>query len=129
MPIITTAAILALVSTLANKGLEKAFENVGEEVSDGALDWLKGLFTKKGKQKNILSELKENPDSKAHQNAAKSMIEISLEDNLKAKKFLEEIISKINNNSKINISNSKNINTGDVNSKGGNIQIGDKYGD
>ncbi len=128
MPVITTAAITALVTTLANKGLEKAFENVGEKVSDGAIDWLKGLFTKKGKPKKVLTELKEKPDSKARQNAARSVIDISLEDNPNAEKFLEEIISKINNN-KTNITKSKNVNTGNINSQGGNIQIGDKYGD
>lgn len=129
MPVITTAAIIALVTTLANKGLEKAFENVGEEVSNEAIDWLKGLFTKKGKPKKVLKKLKENSDSKARQNAAKSVIDISLEDNPNAEKFLEEIISKIHINSKTDISKSKNVNTGNINSQGGNIQIGDKYGD
>lgn len=128
MPLITTAAVTALITTLANKGLEKAFENVGEDVSDGAMDWLKSLFTKKGKPKKVLTELKEKPESIARQNAAKSLIDISLEDNPKASSFLEEIISKLDGSSEIKISNSKNVNTGNLNSQGGDIQIGDKYG-
>ena len=129
MAIITTAAVTALVITLANKGLEKAFENVGEKVSDGAIDWVRGIFTKKGKTKKVLTDLKENPESEARQNAAKSVIEISLEENPQAKIFLEEIISKINSISNTNISKSKNVNTGNISSVSGNIQIGDKYGE
>tara|TARA_R110000764_G_scaffold95067_5_gene178873 strand:- start:68 stop:457 length:390 start_codon:yes stop_codon:yes gene_type:complete len=128
MPLITTAAVTTLVTTLANKGLEKAFENIGEEVSDGAMDWLKSLFTKKGKPKNVLTKLKEKPKSIARQNAAKSLIDISLEDNPMASSFLEEIISKLDGSSELKISNSKNVNTGNLNSQGGDIQIGDKYG-
>src|SRR5690606_18670205 len=116
MAIITTAAVTALVITLANKGLEKAFENVGEKVSDGAIDWVRGIFTKKGKTKKVLTDLKENPESEARQNAAKSVIEISLEENPQAKIFLEEIISKINSISNTNISKSKNVNTGNISS-------------
>ena len=129
MPLITTAAVTTLVTTLANKGLEKAFENFGEEVSDGAIDWLKSIFTKNGKPKKVLVDLKEKPDSPARQNAAKSLIEIALEDNPNSKGFLEEIISKLNQSSRVKISNSKNVNTGNINSQGGDIQIGDKYAD
>lgn len=128
MPVITTAALTTLVVHLAKKGFEKAFENVGEKVSDKSISWLKSIFTKNGKEVKELEELEKKPESKARQNAARSLIEISLEDNPEAKSHLEEILTKLSSGNTL-IQNSKNVNLGNIDSNGGDIQIGDRNGD
>ena len=100
MSIITTAALTALATTLANKGLESAFENVGEKISDGAISW---------------------------QEVVKGIIENSIEDNEQNLNFLKEIIQILPKDNVI--SNYKNVNTGSIESKGGDVQIGDNYGE
>lgn len=124
---ITTAAITLLGKHLAEKGIEKAFDTSVEEVSKNAVNWIIKLFKKGGKANNDLQELQEKPESHARLNAVKAVIERELEDNPEAEKYLQEIYSKVLNVSS-NISNSKNVNTGTINSGGGNIQIGDNYG-
>lgn len=124
---ITTTALVLLGKHLAEKGLEKAFETTAEEVSKNAVNWIKGLFTKNGKVRPELIELQEKPDSTARLNAVKAVIEKDLEDNPESEKYLTEIYNKVLN-SNPNIKNSKNINTGSINSGGGNIQLGDNYG-
>jgi hypothetical protein len=43
---ITTTALILLGKHLAEKGLEKAFETTGEEVTKNAVNWVKNLFKK-----------------------------------------------------------------------------------
>ncbi|GAB5472403.1 MAG: hypothetical protein Mars2KO_05020 [Maribacter sp.] len=124
MPIITTAALTALITTLANKGLESAFENVGEKVSDGAVNWFKSLLYKDGKPKKALKELQENPTEEDKQAIVKAIVENSIDDNPDYVNYLKEIISVLPKNT---IQKYKNINTGNIDSKGGDIHIGDKY--
>lgn len=124
---ITSTALVLLGKHLAEKGLEKAFDTTVGEVSKNAIDWIKGLFTNKDKVKTELIELQEKPDSTARLNAVKAIIEKELEDNPASEQYLIEIYNKVLN-SNISINNSKNINTGSVNSSGGNIQLGDNYG-
>lgn len=126
MPIITTATITALVTTLASKGLESAFENAGEKVSDGAIGWIRKLFYKNGNPKKALKELQENPSKTDKQEIVKAIIENSIEDNEQNLNFLKEIIQIMPKENVI--TNYKNINTGSIDSKGGDIQIGDNYG-
>lgn len=124
---ITTTALVLLGKHLAEKGLEKAFETTGEEVSKNAVNWIKNLFKKDNQIRNELVELQQKPESTARLNAVNAVIERELEDNPEAEKYLQEIFNKILNvNSKI--ANSKNVNTGTLNSGGGNIQLGDNYG-
>lgn len=124
---ITSTALLLLGKQLAQKGLEKAFETTAVEVSKNAVNWVKNLFTKDGKTKNELIELQEKPDSPARLNAVKAIIEKDLEDNPESEKYLQEIYNKVLNTNS-SIKNSKNINTGTINSGGGSIQLGDNYG-
>lgn len=124
---ITTAAVVLLARQLAEKGLEKVFETTGEEVSKNAINWLKGLFNKDGKVASELTELQQKPESPARLNAVKAIIERDLEDNPDADPYFKEIYQKVFN-STANFTNSKNINTGTLNSKGGNIHLGDNYG-
>jgi hypothetical protein len=124
MPIITTTALTSFVTILAKKGLEKAFETGGEKISEGAYSWIKSLFYKGNEPKNILKELQQNPGDNEKISNAAAIINNSLEDNPQFELFLKEIISKI---PKIenNISNSKNVVIGNVDTNGGNFMNGD----
>ena len=127
MPIITTIALTTFLTQLATKGLEKAFETGGEKVSEGAYNWIKSLFYKDNQPKKILKELQEDPHNIEKLSNATAIINNSLEDNPQFEIFLKEIIEKL---PKIEntISNSKNVNTGNINTKGGDFRIGDNYG-
>ncbi|OYQ48673.1 hypothetical protein CHU92_00580 [Flavobacterium cyanobacteriorum] len=124
MPIVTTAAITGLLTTLATKGLEKAFETSGEKISEGALAWLKSLFYKNNEPKSSLKTLQDNPENMEAISNATAIINNSIEDNPEFIKYLEEAIhkfSKVENS----ITNSKNVITGNVNTGGGNFINGD----
>lgn len=124
---ITTTAIALLAKHLAEKGLEKMFDTSVDELSKGAIVWLKSLFMTDGKVKNELVELQEKPDSQARLNSVKAIVEKDLEDNPESEKHLMDIYNKVLSKG-IKIVNSKNINTGNINSGGGNIQLGDNNG-
>lgn len=124
---ITATALVLLGKHLAEKGLEKAFETTGEEISKKTVNWIMNLFKKDGKEKEELIELREKPDSPARLNAVKAIIERDLEENPDAENYLQEIYNKILNVNS-NVTNSKNVNTGSLNSGGGSIQLGDNYG-
>ena len=121
--IITTAIVTSLLLKLGEKGLEKAFETGGEKVSEGAINWIKGLFFKDGEPKKALKELQEEPNNTNKQEIVKSIIENSIEDNADNLKYFEELIKK-NPNIENTISNSKNVVTGNINA-GGNSIVGD----
>lgn len=126
MPIITTTALTLLVTQLATKGIEKLIETGSEKITEDSYNWIKSLLYKDNKPKKVLKELENNPENIENQNIVKAIIENSIEDNPKFKEYLEEIIQKTGN-IQTNIKNSKNINTGTINSGGGNVQIGDRY--
>lgn len=124
MPIITTAAVTAFLTTLAQKGFDKAFETGGEKVSEDAYNWIKSLFYKNSEPKKILKELQENPENVESLSNAAAIINNSIEDNPQFEAYFKEIIEKM---SKIEntISNSKNTVTGNINTGGGNFINGD----
>jgi hypothetical protein len=124
---ITMAVITPFLIELGKKGIEKFSEKGFEKVSDRAINWFKTLFFKDDKPKKALLELQENPEDKEKQNIAKAIIENSIEDNPEFEKFLKEILEKL---PKIEntITNSKNVNSGNVNTGGGSFRIGDDYG-
>lgn len=124
---ITVAVITPFLIELAKKGIEKFSEKGFENVSDGAINWLKTLFFKDEKPKKALLELQENPESQENQNIAKAIIENSIEDNPEFENHLKEILEKLPK-VEITISNSKNVNTGNVNTGGGDFRLGDSYG-
>lgn len=126
MPIITTAALTALITTLANKGLESAFEKAGEKLSDGAINWIKSLLYKDGKPKKALKELQENPNMEQKQVIVKAIVENSIDDNPTYLNFLKEIVENLPSNQNTSISY-KNVNTGQIDTKGGDVHIGDKH--
>ena len=124
MPIITAAAVTLFLTTLAQKGLDKAFETGGEKVSEGAYNWIKSLFYKNNEPKKILKELQEDPQNLEKRNNATAIIKNSIEDDLQFQAYLEEIIRKMSKNANT-ISNSKNVITGNINTGGGNFINGD----
>lgn len=121
------AIITPFLLELGKKGIEKFTEKGFESVSEDAISWFKSLFFKDDKPKKVLLELHEDPGNKEKLNIVKAIIENSLEDNLKYVNFLKAIIEKM---PKIEntISYSKNVNTGNVNTRGGDFRIGDDYG-
>ncbi len=127
MPIIT-AAITVFLTTLAQKGLDKAFETGSEKVSEDAYNWIKSLFYKNEEPKKNLKDLQKDPQNKEKLSNAVAIIENSIEDDPKLEVYLKEILEKLPNIENT-ISNSKNVNTGNVNIEGGNFRIGDNYGD
>lgn len=124
---ITMAIITPFLIELGKKGIEKFTEKGFESVSESAIHWFKSLFFKDDKPKKALLELQENPLDKEKQNIAKAIIENSIEDNPEFNNYLKELIEKL---PKIEntISNSKNVNTGNINTGGGSFRIGDDYG-
>jgi hypothetical protein len=129
MAIITTAAITALVTSLAKKGLEKAFETTGEKLTEGALVWLKSVFYDVDKPKPMVEDLIQNPDSEARRKAIESIVNIDLEDHPQNEKFLHEVYEKIKSSeTNTSVINSKNVNTGNINTGGGSFHIGDSNG-
>ena len=124
---ITIAATTKIVSYLAGKAFEEAFETTVGEFTQDSIDWLKTIFFKNNSQpKEVLENLQNKPDSPARRTAAVAAIESELEDNPQGEKYLIELVNAIEakSGSNINISNSKNINTGTIHSSG-NVTFGD----
>jgi len=121
----TTAAIATIVSHLAGNAFEKAFDTTVGEFTKDSIHWLKGIFFKDDKPKEVLEQLREKPDSPARQDAAKALIAVALEDNPDDAKWLKEIVQVIEAKSGSTfINHSKNVNTGSIKA-GGNAIIGD----
>ena len=124
---ITIAATTKIVSYLAEKAFEEAFETTVGEFTQDSIDWLKTVFFKNnGQPKEVLENLQNKPASLARRNAAVAAIESELEDNPQGEKYLMELVKAIEakSDSNTNISNSKNVNTGTIHSNG-NITFGD----
>lgn len=130
MPILTTATIAVIypfLIELAKKSAEKVVDTSTEKITEESINWLKSLFFKNNEPKNSLKELIINPENLERQNDIKAVIENSIEDNPENEKFLEELINKLPKTQTF-INKSKNVNTGNVNTRGGNFRIGDDYG-
>lgn len=121
------AVITPFLIELGKKGIEKFSEKGFESVSEGAINWFKSLFFKNDKPKKALLELQENPENMEKQNIARAIIENSLEDHPEFEIHLKEILDKLPKVENT-ISNSKNVNTGNVNTGGGDFRLGDNYG-
>jgi t-SNARE complex subunit (syntaxin) len=128
MPVVTTVALTALLSTIAQKGLDKAFETGIENISEDAYNWFKSLFYKRNSEpKTILKELQTDYKNPKKLSNAVAIINNSLDDNPEFEIFFKEImdnIPKVENT----INNSKNVNIGNVNTNGGDFRLGDNYG-
>lgn len=125
--ILSTTALAALypfLINLAEKGVETVVETGVEQFTLGSVNWLKSLFFKENKPKKALKELMDEPKSIEKQNAIKTLVENSIEDNPENEIYLKELLEKL---PKIenHISNSKNVITGNINTGGGNFINGD----
>jgi len=131
-PLTTSAMITSIVAYLGGRlSKDKSINNFISEFSEATVNWIKPLFLKEDStEKEIIKNLKEKPDSEARKGAVESAIKVGLEDTPEAKDYLKEIFEKISNKEggKIvnNITNSKNVNTGNVNTGGGDFRIGDE---
>jgi benzoyl-CoA reductase/2-hydroxyglutaryl-CoA dehydratase subunit BcrC/BadD/HgdB len=129
-PVTTTAMIGTVVGYLAKKFSDsKSFQDFTNDFSDSVVKWIKPIFLKEDeKPKEVLENLQKKPDSQPRQDAVKAAIATELEDNPNANKLLEEMIATINKKKaegkSISISNSKNVNTGNINA-GGSVIFGD----
>ena len=124
---VTMAIITPFLIELGKKGIEKFTEKGFESVSESAINWIKSLFFKDDKPKKALIELQANPENKEKQNIAKALIESSIEDNPEFETHLKELLEKLPKVENT-ITNSKNVNTGNVNTGGGDFRLGDNYG-
>ena len=131
-PITTTAMIGTVVGYLAKKLADsKTFQDFTNEFSDAVVKWIKPIFLKEDNSpKEVLENLKKKPESSVRQDAAKAAIAINLEDNSDAEKLIAEMTTIINKKKEagesVSISNSKNVNTGNI-TAGANVTLGDNY--
>jgi hypothetical protein len=121
---ITMAVITPFLIELAKKGFDKFSEKGIESISEGTIGWIKSLFFKDGKPKKALLELQENSENKEKQNIAKAIIENSIEDNPEFMANLKELVEKLPKVENT-ITCSKNVITGNINTRGGNFINGD----
>ena len=124
LTISSLAVLYPFLIEMAKKGAEKIVETSSENLTSGSIKWIKSLFFKDNEPKNALKNLIVEPENEQNQIDVKTIIENSIEDNPEFKKYLKEILQnlpKINNE----ITKSKNIITGNVNTGGGNFINGD----
>lgn len=123
---VTITAISTLISYWGGKAFDKVFDTTVDEFTKGSVHWLKSLFFKDSKPKEVLEKFEEKPESIARQNAIKATLESELEDNPEAEKYIMELVKaiEVKSGNGIIISNSKNVNTGSI-SAGGSVITGD----
>jgi hypothetical protein len=123
---VSLTAITTLLAYWGGKAFDKAFDTAAGEFTKDSVKWLKSLFFKADKPTEALEKYEEKPDSVPRQNAIKAAIETGLEDNPEAEAYLLELAKAIEakGGNNTTISNSKNVNTGNITS-GGHTIIGD----
>ena len=133
MPVATTSVMIgAIVTYLGNKlAKNESVNSFFDDFSEATVNWIKPLFIEEDdKPTRSFEKFSTNPNSVSKQDVLKSTLESELEDNPEAEKYIKEIFEKISQTeegAKIinNISNSKNVNTGNVNTGGGDFRLGD----
>jgi len=133
MPAVPTSAMIgAIVTFLGNKlAKNESVNSFFDDFSEATVNWIKPLFIKDDDTPTrSLEKFSTNPNSESKQALLKATLESELEDNPEAEQYIREIYEKISQSeegAKIinNISNSKNVNTGNVNTGGGDFHLGD----
>lgn len=127
----TSVMIGAIVTYLRNKLVkEESVNSFFDDFSEATVNWIKPLFIKEDDTPTrSLEKFKENPNSEARQNLWKATLESELEDDSKVEKYIKEIFEKISQLEEgatiiNNISNSKNVVTGNISTQG-DVNIGD----
>jgi len=131
-PVTLTVMISSFVAYLGSKIQNN--EPISKFISDfsqATIDWIKPIFLKEdGSETDISLEFSKKPDSPIRRRALESAIEMKLEDEPEGKLFIEEIfqsLSKKDDGQKAiaTVIASKNVNTGNVNTGGGDFILGD----
>lgn len=117
-------AVASLITQVATKGIEQVFASSVDKVTSDSIEWFKSLFYKDGKPKKIMEELERDPTNEQKISNAKSIIQNSLEDNPEFEHYLKELLDKLPKVEN-NVSGSKNVITGNINTGGGNFINGD----
>jgi hypothetical protein len=103
--------------------LKKGVESIASESGKGLWKWISEKF-KKGDREKDLEALKQKPDDARLQGKAESILESILRDNPTLVQELVKLMEPLKDELTV-ITNSKNVNTGTIRSKG-NVIIGDK---
>jgi len=70
----------------------KSIQDFFKDFTDAAVAWIRPVFLKDDESpKEVLENLKQNPDSQPRQDAAKNALAIALEENPQAEKWLKEM--------------------------------------
>ncbi|GAB4500322.1 MAG: hypothetical protein OHK0019_38520 [Saprospiraceae bacterium] len=99
-PVTTTAMIGTVVGYLAKTLKDnKSIQDFFKDFTDAAVAWIRPVFLKDDDSpKEVLENLKQNPDSQPRQDAVKNAIAIALEENPQAEKWLKEMSEVIRKN-------------------------------
>lgn len=134
MPIENTPVMLQSIAAWMGKEVmkKKPIAEFFTELSQATIDWIKPLFLKEdGNPQQELQRLQENPESEIKQNAIIALLQSELEDQPEAEKHIREVFEKINSTEEgqaiAHVIHSKNVNTGDVNTGGGDFILGDNH--
>lgn len=123
---ITTTAIASLVYYLGKTMFKKSFETTVQELTKDGLKWFKSVFYKEDdKPRDVLEDLKANPENKHNIHAAELAISKALENDPKAQSYIDEMYVKVKEKEQTgefkNIFNAQNVNTGHVETGGGDF--------
>lgn len=90
---VTTIAIGGIVAYFAKKIKDNPSVNdFLNEFTAATVDWIRPIFLRDDEtEKDIIADLKKNPDSESRQDAIKSAIKIAIEDNPDVKKDIESM--------------------------------------
>lgn len=122
--------ISLIVGYLAKKLKDnKTFQDFTSDFTSATVNWIRPLFLKDdGTPKEALEKLAANPESESRQKMIQASLEAELEENPKAKEYLQEMYRVIKEKEfkgeAIKITNSKNVLIGD-NSVQGDFIVGD----
>ncbi len=91
---ITTVVLVNFLSHLAKVGLEKVVENIADNSTNKTRKWLKSLFYDENKPKQVLQNLKNNPENEDFKKNAVQILKDSIKENPEFEKYLKELIDK-----------------------------------
>lgn len=98
---VTTTAMLGTVVGHLTKTLKdnKSIQDFFKDFTEAAVAWIRPVFLKDDDSpKEVLENLKQNPDSQPRQDAVKNALAIALEENPQAEKWLKEMSDVIQQN-------------------------------
>lgn len=130
-PITTTAMISTVVGYLAKKLKDnESVQDFFSDFTEATINWIKPIFIKEDeKPKELIQDLQADPDDELNIVAVENALAKALRNNLEAQEHLkvmyDSLQQKADQGESISIVNSKNVNTGKVNTGGGDFRQGD----